>query len=192
MTTKTSTTVIAQTAVLSALVVVFDYTMKFSGFKIIYPWLPYLKFDFTGIPIALSFLLIGLLSGATTSTVAMLAILVRSGDVVSAFTKALAEFSTILGMSIGMRVFKKNLKLEKPVSFIIGCLMRVVIMAIANLVILPLYTSMTFEAALLASPLTAVFNLIQGSITIFGGYLIYEALKLRVPSLIKKKDISSP
>ena len=189
---KTSTTVIAQTAILGAFVVVFDYTMKFSGFKIIFPWLPYLKFDFDGIPIVLSFLLIGLKSGAATSVVAMLAILVRSGDVVSASMKALAEFSTVLGMFIGMTIFKKSLKLSKPASFIIGCAARVIIMAIANLVILPLYASMTFEAVLLTTPLTAVFNLIHGLLSIFGGYLIYEALKLRIPSLVKKKETSSP
>jgi len=191
MKAKTSTTIIAQTSILGALVVVFDYAMKFSGFKIIFPWLPYLKFDFTGIPIVLSFLLIGLKSGAATSVVAMLAILVRSGDVVSAFMKALAEFSTVLGMFIGMTVFKKNLKLSKPASFFTGCTARVLIMAIANLLVLPLYTSITFEAVLLTTPLTAVFNLIHGLLSIFGGYLVYEAIKLRIPSLIQKKDSSS-
>lgn len=191
MKAKTSTTIIAQTSILGALVVVFDYAMKFSGFKIIFPWLPYLKFDFTGIPIVLSFLLISLKSGAATSVVAMLAILVRSGDVVSAFMKALAEFSTVLGMFIGMTVFKKNLKLSKPASFFTGCTARVLIMAIANLLVLPLYTSITFEAVLLTTPLTAVFNLIHGLLSIFGGYLVYEALKLRIPSLIQKKDRSS-
>ena len=185
---KMNTTVIAQTAILGALVVVFDYAMKFSASKIIFPWLPYLKFDFTGIPIVLSFLLIGLKSGAATSIVAMLAILARSGDVVGASMKALAEFSTILGMSIGMAVFKKDLKLAKLASFFTGCIARVMIMAMANLVILPLYTSMTFEAVLLTTPLTAVFNLIQGLLSIFGGYLIYEALKLRIPSLVRKKE----
>jgi riboflavin transporter FmnP len=186
MNTKRSSTIIAQTAILSALVVVFDYAMKFSGFKIIFPWLPYLKFDFTGIPIVLSLLLISLGSGAATSTVTMLAILVRSGDVVSASMKALAEFSTILGMFIGMIVFKKNLKLTKPASFLTGCIARVMIMTVANLIILPLYTSITFEAVLLTSPLMAVFNLIQGLLSIFGGYLLYEALKFRIPSLIRK------
>jgi len=192
MNSKMSTTIIAQIAILGALVVVFDYAMKFSGFKIIFPWLPYLKFDFTGIPIVLSFLLIGLKSGAITSIVAMLAILARSGDVVGASMKALAEFSTILGMSIGMAVFKKDLKLAKLASFLTGCTARVMIMAMANLIILPLYTPMTFETVLLTTPLTVVFNLIQGLLSIFGGYLIYEALKLRIPSLVKKKETSSP
>ena len=76
---------------LAALVVVFDYTLKFSGLKIPFPWLPFLKFDFTGVPITLSLLLYGLSSGATTSILACLAILVRSGDLVGATMKAIAE-----------------------------------------------------------------------------------------------------
>jgi len=180
MKAKTSTTIIAQTAILSALVVVFYYAMKLSGFQISFPWLPILKFDFTGIPIVLSFLLIGLKSGAITSLVAMLAILIRSGNVISAFMKALAEFSTVLGMFIGMVVFKKNLKHSKTASFITGCTARVIIMAIANLLVYPLQLS----------PYIAVFNLIHGLLSIFGGYLVYEALKLRIPSLIQKKDVS--
>jgi riboflavin transporter FmnP len=189
MNAKMSTTFIAQTAILGALVVVFDYAMKFSGFKIVFPWLPYLKFDFTGIPIVLSFFLSGLTSGAATSIVAMLAILVRSGDVVSAFMKALAEFSTVLGMLIGLTMFKNCLRLAKPASFFTGCTVRVVVMALANLIVLPLYYQMTFEAVLLTTPLTAVFNLIHGLLSMSGGYLIYEAIKLRIPSLIKEKEI---
>lgn len=75
------TAVITGTAILSALVVVFDYTLKYSGLKIPFPWMPTLKFDFTGIPILLSFLMYGLPSAFTTSLIALFAIVVRSGDV---------------------------------------------------------------------------------------------------------------
>ena len=188
MNAKVSTTFVAQTAVLGALVVVFDYAMKFSGFKIPFPWLPYLKFDFTGVPILLSLFLSGPLLGAATSTVSMLAILARSGDAVSASMKALAEFSTVLGVFGGYAVFKKRPKLAKPASFLTGCTARVAVMALANLIVLPFYYGMTYEAVLLTTPLTAVFNLAQGLVSMFGGYIIYEALRLRIPSLIRKKE----
>ena len=55
------------TAILAALVLVFDYTLKYSGLKIPFPWFPDLKFDFTGVPIALSLLMYGLPSATTTS-----------------------------------------------------------------------------------------------------------------------------
>ncbi len=188
MNTRMSTIFVAQTAVLGALVVVFDYAMKFSGFKIPFPWLPYLKFDFTGVPILLSLFLSGPLLGASTSAVAMLAIFVRSGDAVSAFMKALAEFSTVLGMYAGYAVFKKRQNLAKPASFMTGCTARVVVMALTNLIVLPSYYGMTYEAVLLTTPLTAVFNLAQGLLSMFGGYIIYEALRTRIPSLITNKE----
>ncbi|MGQ9506844.1 MAG: hypothetical protein ACUVTB_03160 [Candidatus Bathycorpusculaceae bacterium] len=72
---KITTTALAGTAILAALVVVFDYTLKYSGLKVPFPWLPILKFDFTGIPIVLSLLLFGLAPGAFTSAIAVLAIL---------------------------------------------------------------------------------------------------------------------
>jgi riboflavin transporter FmnP len=81
---KLGTATLAKIAVLSALVVVFDYSLKFSGLKIPFPWLPFLKFDFTGIPIVLSTLIIDLGGGTITSIVAFLAILVRSGDAIGA------------------------------------------------------------------------------------------------------------
>ncbi len=63
---------------MGALVVVFDYVMKFSGFKIPFTWLPFLNFDFTGIPIFLSYTIFGLPSAIVTSFVAFFAILVHN------------------------------------------------------------------------------------------------------------------
>lgn len=183
---KLSTTVLARTAMLGALVVIFDYTMKFSGLKIPFPWLPFLKFDFTGIPIVLSLLLIGFGPGAVTSAVAFLAILVRSGDMVGASMKALAEFSTILGMSLSIILLKKFPTFAKLVSFVSGCVFRVLVMTAANLVILPLYTNVSFDFVLKISPLVAAFNVFQGFLTMFGGYIVYEALLRRMPSLASK------
>ncbi len=101
MTDKTRT--IAGTALLAALVVVFDYSMKYSGLKMIFPWLPFLKFDFTGIPIVLSFYLFGFISSAFTSAIALFAILARSGDFFSASMKALAELFTVVGMAFALQ-----------------------------------------------------------------------------------------
>ena len=105
---KINTKILAGTTILGALVVVFDYTLKFSGLKIPFPLVPYIKFDLTGIPIALSMLLFGLIPGATTSAIAFLAILARSGDLVGPSMKALAEFSTITGIAVAIMLFKNT------------------------------------------------------------------------------------
>ena len=183
---KTNTKILAGTTILGALVVVFDYTLKFSGLKIPFPLVPYIKFDLTGIPIALSMLLFGLIPGATTSAIAFLAILARSGDLVGPSMKALAEFSTISGMALGMMLFKNSKTFKKPALFIFGCSLRILVMFFANLIIQPYFYQMPFDSVLLLSPSIGVFNLIQGFLNIFGGYLIYEALKRRFPSLIPR------
>ena len=181
---KIQTRTLAGITILGALVVVFDYTLKFSGLKIPYPILPYLKFDFTGIPIVLSLLLFDLPSGGITSCVAFIAIIARSGDVVGSSMKALAEFSTILGMTLGFKWFKRYNKFTKPASFVLGIILRILVMFIANLIVQPLYYGRSFLAILLISHYLGVFNLLQGFLSIFGGYLIFEAIKSRFPSLI--------
>jgi riboflavin transporter FmnP len=169
-------TALSGTAVLGALVVVFDYTLKFSGLKIPFPWLPFLKFDFTGIPIVLSLLLYGVKPGATTSIIALSAILLRSGDLLGASMKGLAEFATILGMTIGLQLHRN---VRRPLSIGIGIAMRGLIMCMANIVVLPIAYSMPFEAAIAMIPLLTVFNCVQGAISILVGYFIYEAIKRR-------------
>lgn len=166
-------TTLSGTAVLGALVVVFDYTLKYSGLKIPFPWLPFLKFDFTGIPIVLALLLYGVKPGATTSIIALLAILLRSGDLLGASMKGLAEFSTILGMTIGLQLHRT---VRRPLSIGFGIAARGLIMCIANIVVLPLAYSTPLEAAITMLPLLAVFNCIQGAISISLGYFIHEAI----------------
>jgi len=180
------TTKLVGTAVLGALVVVFDYTLKFSGWKIPFPWLPILKFDFTGIPIVLSLLLYGLRSGAATSAVAFLAIVFRSGDFVGASMKALAEFSTILGMA----PFKNRTgRLGKAFSLVFGLVARVAVTSLLNVIVLPVFYRYTFLATVLLLPLMGVFNVMAGCISIFSGYLIYEAMARR--ALLKSSPTTS-
>ncbi len=168
---------VAGTAMLAALVVVFDYTLKFSGLKIPFPWLPFLKFDFTGVPITLSLLLYGLSSGATTSIVASLAILVRSGDLVGATMKAIAEFSTVSGIAIGLRL---PIRWRIVLSVIVSVALRIATQSITNLIVLPVYYGMPYNVVVGLLPMIGVFNAIQGTITVLLGYLLYEAYVRRV------------
>jgi riboflavin transporter FmnP len=179
---KISTRTLTGTAILGALVVVFDYALKYSNLKIPFiPPLQFLHFDFTGIPVVLSLLLFDFPSGVTTSCIAFFAIFARSGKAVSASMKAIAELSTILGMALGLRLFKKSIKLTKAVSFVLGITFRCLIMFFANLIVQPLYYGTPFMAVLLLSPLTGLFNAIQGSIGTLGGYILYEAVIRRTP-----------
>jgi riboflavin transporter FmnP len=184
---KSNAKVVAGTAALSSLAVVFDYALKYSNLKIPFPWLPFLKFDFTGIPIVISALLFGLIPGIFTSVVVSVGILARSGDMIGSTSKGLAEFSTIIGMLIGLRIFRRFRDVS---SVSIGLISRVLIMTVVNLALvytgLLLLPSVYGQAAYAWVLIVGTFNLAQGAISAVGGFVFFEAIKKRAPSLIKK------
>jgi riboflavin transporter FmnP len=185
---KWKTTTLAGTATLSALVVILDYALKYSNLKIPFPLLPYLKFDFTGIPVVISALLFGLFPGILTSAVAFVAILTRSGDLIGSSMKGLAELSTILGMVTG---FKLSGRLRTIGSVSIGLASRVLIMTIVNLAFLYtgslLLPSLYKDALLTWVLIVGAFNLAQGAVSAVGGYLVFEMIRKRAPSLIERE-----
>ena len=179
------TVLLTGTAILAALVVIFDYALKFSGLKIPFPWMPMLKFDFTGIPIALSLFLYGLPSAVTTSIVAGVAIFARSGEPIGASTKLIAELTTVLGLALGVNLATRaglSEGLSKLSSLFTGLAARVLAMSAVNMIVLPGYYGVPYNVSLGMLPLIGAFNAMQGSITILLGYFLYEAYTKRVPS----------
>ncbi len=167
--------------------VVLDVSLKAAGLKIPFPLFVDLKFDPLGIPMLLSYFLFGFLSGAITSGIAFLSITLRSGQAFPAFMKFLAEFVTIVGVFAVLR-FKKQYMFEKKwkiLSMISGVLLRVVVMDVANVALLPIFTTyyQNSQAVILIVPFISLFNIIQGVVSVFGGFLLYEAVILRLPSL---------
>jgi len=168
------------TAILSALVVVFDYALKFAGVKIPFPIFPILKFDLDGIPIVLSLLLYGPYSAVTTCFVAFIAIVARSGDALSASMKAVAELATVVGMAPFYRI---NSNRFRRLAVVPGIVVRVVAMVVATLAVWPLlFKSLNAVVAFL--PFSALFNAVAAMISIAGGLLVYEALSRRAPALL--------
>lgn len=164
------------TAILAALVIVFDYTLKYSGLKIPFPWYPTLKFDFTGVPVALSLFLYGFSSSVTTSLVAGIGILIRSGNILSASMKVVAELSTVTGLHIG-----EKLGGSKYASWGVGLISRILAMSIVNLYVLPNIYNVPMEATIGLLPLIGFFNLVQGAITVGLGRFLYQAVQSRLP-----------
>lgn len=168
------------TAILSALVVVFDYALKFAGVKIPFPIFPILKFDLDGIPIVLSLLLYGPYSAVTTCFVAFMAIVARSGDALSASMKAVAEFATVVGMAPFYKINSNRFRILAVVS---GVVVRVGVMVVTTLAVWPLlFKSLNAVVAFL--PFSALFNTVAAVISIAGGLLVYEALSKRAPALL--------
>jgi riboflavin transporter FmnP len=170
---------IAGTALLGALVFVLDWSFKLAGLKIPFPLLTFLKFDLLGIPILVSYFLFGFYSGTTTSIIAMISIAFR--DPFSGFMKFLAEFTTIVGVFVVLRGKRSPNNWWKTTAMGMGILMRVTVMNIANVLLLPIFVSgQTFAAVIALLPLLSIFNGLQGAISIFGGFLLYEAIALRL------------
>jgi len=181
-TPRTRTARLTGTSILAALVLVFDYALKYSGLKIPFPWYPNLKFDFTGVPIVLSLLMYGLDSSVVTSLVAGLGILARSGDLLSAAIKTLAELSTAVGLYIGLRVAAGRAHDTRwmALSSAAGIVSRIIVMTFTNLYVLPNFYGVPMEAAIGLLPLIAVFNVVQGAITIWLGMFLHRAVKERL------------
>jgi riboflavin transporter FmnP len=173
-----STKRLTGTALLAAMVIVFDYALKYSGLKIPFPWYPNLKFDFTGVPIVLSMLLYGLSSSFITSLVAGVGIIVRSGNIISASIKVIAELSTVFGLHVS-----KYLGKNKYIFFSLPIISRILTMTVVNLYVLPNIYGIPFEATIRLLPLIGLFNSIQGAITIGIGNFLFEAIRTRLSQL---------
>ena len=174
---KNGTLNLTGTAILAALVILFDYTLKYSGLKIPFPWYPNLKFDFTGIPIMLSLFLYGFSPSVFTSLVAGIGIVARSGNVISASMKVSAELSTVIGIHIGSNLSSSS----KYYSWVVGLFSRILIMSLVNLYVLPSVYGVPMSTTMGLLPLIGVFNALQGLITIGLGYFLFEAVQVRLP-----------
>ena len=176
------TAVLTGTAIMAALVIVFDYTLKYSGLKIPFPWYPNLKFDFTGVPIVLSLFMYGFSPAITTSLVAGLGIVMRSGNWISASMKFFAELSTVFGLHMGESVFFKDRIGTNYHAWALGIASRVLIMTAVSLYVLPNFWHVPWNATISLLPLIATFNIIQGLVTIGLGHFLFGAVKTRLPN----------
>jgi len=176
--------IVAGTAVLGAVVTVLEMT-RFARFP--FPLFPLLKFDVMGIPMVITYLFFGLIPGSATCFVSFAVISFR--DPFSGFMKALAELATILGAFLILRGKDPSVSNKRKIfAALSGITLRVVVMAIANILLLPVYMPKFYatpEAAMAIVHFVSAFNMIQGAISILGGFIVYEAVTRRMPSLKK-------
>ncbi|MFB0567536.1 MAG: hypothetical protein ACETVM_02995, partial [Candidatus Bathyarchaeia archaeon] len=95
-------------------------------------------------------------------------------------------FATIVGVYVVLRARKPTSDKLKILAMISGIIVRVALMDIANLLLLPIFMPAFYPtnmAVFVLLPLFSLYNVIQGSISISGGFLLYEAVIRRLPSL---------
>ena len=181
MTQQNKSARLTGTAILAALVIVFDYSLKYSGLKIPFPWYPNIKFDFTGVPIIMSLFMYGFPSAITTSLIAGIGIFMRSSNNLAATIKVLAELSTVTGLHIGQNILSKEKKTPNYIAWGLGITSRVIVMTAVNIYILPNIYRVPMEATMGLLPLIGVFNVLQGLLTIGLGHYLFNAVKTRLP-----------
>jgi riboflavin transporter FmnP len=144
-------------------------------FDIPFPLYPQISLDLTGIPMMISLLFCGPISGVYTSLIGCSIIFLR-GNVPGGIFKLVAELATLLGFVL----LKRNIFVRS----ILAVTLRVTVMTATNYFLLQLFYKMPEPAAFILLVPIALFNVIQALINIIPAYLIY----LRVSKPEKTSD----
>jgi riboflavin transporter FmnP len=140
-------------------------------FDIPFPMFPpqtRISLDLTGVPMMISLLFYGPISGVYTSLIGCSIIFLR-GNVPGGIFKLMAELATLLGFIL----VKKNMIIKS----ILAVTMRVVVMTVTSYYLMPVfYGASSASAASLLVPL-AIFNVIQALINIIPTYLVYSRIR---------------
>jgi riboflavin transporter FmnP len=160
---KIKTREVAAASLLGALAALWEI-IPGPPFDIPFPIYPRISWDLTGIPMMISLLFYGPISGVYTSLIGCSIIFLR-GNVPGGIFKLVAELATLLGFVL----LKKNIVLKS----ILAVTSRVVVMTVANYFLLQLFYKMPEPVvAGLLVPI-ALFNVTQALINIIPAYLIY-------------------
>jgi riboflavin transporter FmnP len=160
---KIKTQEVAAASLLGALAALWEI-IPGPPFDIPFPLYPRISWDLTGVPMMISLLFYGSISGVYTSLIGCSIIFLR-GNIPGGIFKLVAELATLLGF-----VF---LKKSIVVRSILAVTLRVAVMTVTNYFLLQLFYKMpeSVVAGLLVP--IALFNVIQALINIIPAYLIY-------------------
>jgi len=172
-----------------------------------FPPLPYLKIDFSEVPVTVAMLLMGPVYGFLSSVIYWLVLTMRAGDLLGPSMKFAAVSSMIVGFWVASVIYKrvarrKSITSTIVIGFLLGSLFRVVIMSVFNYILLlyiaPYYVDFiapllgaiglpaetTMDVVIWSLLLTAVYNVIHSAVSVFPAYILTKASLERVPGII--------
>ncbi len=133
--------------------------------------------DWTGIPIVIAFLGLGIIYSLAAILAMWMAIAYRNFS--GAAFKGFAELYTILGLLIA-RLLNMRYQLGKRARLILyltfGTVARVIGMFFTNIYLLQFFYGFTPEAAMIGSVAFALPNVLQAIINILGGVVLYHLI----------------
>ena len=187
---------IALSAVFSALSVM----LTMINITIPFPLLPYLKFDFSEIPVTTAFFLVGPQYALLSTAIYWIVLTIRAGDILGPAMKMAGVASMIIGLWIGAKVTKgRELRSMVTTGMVIGIILRVITMSVFNYavftVIAPFYldyaagliaalglpTTTAFQTILYALLLTGIYNLLHTVLSLVPAVFVSEASLNRMP-----------
>jgi riboflavin transporter FmnP len=194
---------IAVTAIFSAMAVAITLTKL----TIPFPPLPYLKIDFSEVPVTVAMLLMGPVYGFLSSVIYWLVLTMRAGDFLGPAMKFAAVSSMIVGFWVASVVYgrvarRKSFASMMVTGFLLGSLFRVVVMSVFNyfvlLYIAPYYVDFiapllatiglpaetTLDVVIWSLLFTAVYNVIHSAVSVFPAYILTKASLERIPGII--------
>ncbi|MGD2201057.1 MAG: ECF transporter S component [Candidatus Bathyarchaeota archaeon] len=199
---RNSSVAIAITAVFSAMAV----AITLSKLTIPFPPLPYLKFDLSEVPVTVAMMYLGPVHGLLSAVIYWLVLTMRAGDILGPAMKFAAVASMIIGFWVASvitnRLHNKNLAPILVSGFLVGSILRALVMSIFNYVVLlyiapyyidfigPLLASLglpsktTLDVIIWSLLLTAIYNIVHSAVSIFPAYLLTKASLKRVPNIV--------
>ncbi len=199
---------IALSAIFSALAVM----LTMINITIPFPLLPYLKFDFSEIPVTMAFFLIGPQYALLSTAIYWIVLTIRAGDILGPAMKGAAVASMIIGLWVSSKVTKgnktKGVKSLITSSLAIGGLLRVVVLSMFNyavltyiapfwldyatglVAVLGLPTTSASQTILWVLLLTGLYNFLLTALSMVPSVFISEAIINRVPNLAGNSWIS--
>jgi riboflavin transporter FmnP len=160
---KIKTREVAAASILGALAALWEI-IPGPPFDIPFPIYPRISWDLTGIPMMISLLFYGSISGVYTSLIGCSIIFLR-GNVSGGIFKLIAELSTLLGFAL----LKRSIVLKS----ILAVTSRVAIMTVVNYFLLQFFYKMPEPVVTGLLVPIALFNVTQALINIIPAYLIY-------------------
>jgi riboflavin transporter FmnP len=174
---------IAIIAIMGAIVGLIEIFPIIGITDIPFPFYPRLTFDITGVPIMITYFLIGFIPAI--SVVAIMGVFIGYRNLFGSIFKVIAEVSTLAGFALVYKLTssQKNKYLQYGLAIFTGVACRVIVMHISNYFLLPVFYGMPIESVTGILIFIDVFNAIQGTVNI--------ALGLTVYNIIKRSDVLS-
>ena len=173
---RTDSKSIAILAIFTSLVIALE-VFPIPGITDLYTPAPSFTIDWTGIPIMIVFLGLGMVF--STFMIVIMWVFIGYRNFQGAAFKGLAEAFTLLGLIIAKLILRNrdlDWKQSTVVYLIFGCLFRSLGMLAGNVFLFNLFYGMSYDAAFAFSTIYVPWNIIQAVINVLGGIILFQLI----------------